>query len=61
MKREIPSNIVAEQSVIGSMFLSKYALQKAIETLNAENFYLDKHGKLFNTIKIYLIKMLLLI
>lgn len=51
MKKEIPNNIEAEQSVIGSMFLSKYALQKAIETLSIENFFLEKHGKIFDCIK----------
>ncbi len=51
MKKEIPNNIEAEQSVLGSMFLSKYALQKAIETLNAQSFYLDKNGKIFDCLK----------
>ena len=51
MKKEIPNDIVAEQSVLGSMFLSKYALQKAIESLNTDSFYLDKHGKIFDSIK----------
>lgn len=51
MKREIPNNIEAEQSVLGAMFLSKYALDKAIETLTADSFYLEKHGKIFNAIK----------
>ena len=47
MNREIPNNIEAEKSVIGAMFLSKVALQKAIESLNNDSFFLDKHGKLF--------------
>ena len=51
MNKEIPNNIEAEQSVIGSMLLSKYALQKAIETLTTDSFFLDKHKKLFNAIK----------
>lgn len=51
MKKEIPNNIEAEQSVIGSMFLSKYALQEAIDELKASNFYLDKHAKIFDCIK----------
>ena len=51
MKKEIPSDIIAEQSVLGSMFLSKYALQKAVEALNVDSFYLDKHGKIFDAIK----------
>ena len=33
MNREIPHNIDAEQSVLGSMFLTKKALQKALELL----------------------------
>ena len=51
MNREIPNNIEAEESVLGSMLLSKYALQKAIETLTKESFYLDKHAKIFEAIK----------
>ena len=34
MNREIPHNIDAEQSVLGSMFLTKKALQKSLELLN---------------------------
>ncbi|MDO4368923.1 MAG: replicative DNA helicase [bacterium] len=51
MKKEIPNNIEAEQSVIGAMFLSKYAIQKAVETLTSDSFFLEKHGKIFNAIK----------
>lgn len=51
MNREVPQNIEAEQSVIGAMLLSKSAIVEAIESLVPENFYLDKHGKLFNIIK----------
>lgn len=51
MNREIPNNIEAEKSVIGAMFLSKFALQKAIEQLSVESFFLDKHGKIFDAIK----------
>lgn len=51
MKREIPNSIEAEQSVIGAMLLSKYALSRASESLSAESFYLDKHGKIFSAIK----------
>ncbi len=51
MKKEIPNNIEAEQSVLGSMLLSKYALQKAIETLTNESFFLEKHAKIFDAIK----------
>ncbi len=49
--RTIPHNIDAEQSVLGSMFLTKKALQKALEGLVAEDFYLDSHCKIFECIK----------
>ena len=51
MNREIPNNIEAEQSVLGAMLLSKYALQKAIEELTKDSFYLDKHSKIFEAIR----------
>ena len=51
MNREIPNNIEAEQSVLGAMLLSKYALQTAIEMLTDESFYLDKHAKIFDALK----------
>lgn len=51
MNREIPHSIDAEQSVIGAMFLTKKALERALETLNGSEFYLDKHAKIFECIK----------
>ena len=50
-EKTMPHNIDAEKSVLGSMFLSKYALQKALEALNKELFYLDAHSKIFEAIK----------
>ena len=50
-ERVMPHNIEAEQSVLGSMFLSKYALQKCIENLESELFYMDNNAKIFETIK----------
>ena len=47
MNKEIPKNIDAEQSVIGSMFLTKKALDKALENLHEDSFYLDSHKKIF--------------
>lgn len=52
MNREIPHNIDAEQSVLGAMFLTKKALQKALELLNGSEFYLDNHSKIFECIKL---------
>ena len=51
MNREVPHNINAEQSVLGSMFLSKKALNKALEVLNGSEFYLDNHSKIYECIK----------
>lgn len=46
----IPHNIEAEKAVLGSMFLSKYALQRALEELSKDLFYIDAHGKIFEVI-----------
>lgn len=50
-EKTIPHNIDAEQSVLGSMFLTKKALQKSLEGLVSEDFYLDSHQKIFEAIK----------
>ena len=47
----IPHNTDAEQSVLGSMFISKKALQKGLEVLNEDIFYLDSHSKIFTAMK----------
>lgn len=49
--RVIPHNINAEQSVLGSMFLTKKALEKGMEVLTDEIFYLDSHSKIFTAMK----------
>ena len=46
----MPNDIAAEQSVIGSMFFSKKALQKCIESLNKDLFYDDRHAQIFECI-----------
>jgi replicative DNA helicase len=48
--RELPNNLDAEQAVIGSMFMSKYALEKACETLTKDSFYFDKNAKIFSAL-----------
>lgn len=50
-EKVLPHNIDAEKSVLGSMFLSKYALQKGIESLTKDLFYLEANGIIFETIK----------
>ena len=50
-ERVLPHNRDAEQAVLGSMFLSKYALQKAIEGIEKETFYMDSNAKIFEVLK----------
>ncbi len=48
--KTIPNDIVAEQSVLGAMFLSPSAIEKATDKLFADSFYLDKHKIIFQSI-----------
>lgn len=43
-----PQNLEAEQSVLGAIFLSKHAMETAIELLTAENFYAKNHQLIFS-------------
>ena len=47
INKEIPHNIEAEQSVLGAMFLSKYALQKAADALTKDSFYSNANSQIF--------------
>lgn len=51
MNRELPKNIEAEKSLLGSMFWSKDSLQKGCEELEKDVFYLESHAKIFEAIK----------
>lgn len=51
MDKGLPNNIEAEKSLLGSVFWSYAALQKACEEMEAEAFYLDSNGKIFEVIK----------
>lgn len=48
--RAVPHNVIAEQSVLGAAFLSKYALQKICDELTKESFYVETHAKIFECI-----------
>ena len=48
--KTIHHDLIAEQSVLGAMFLSKYAIEKATETLTKKSFYDEKNGIIFQTI-----------
>ena len=45
--RELPHNLEAEESVLGACFLSKEALNTAVENLTEASFYDDKNAKIF--------------
>ncbi|WP_084079525.1 replicative DNA helicase [Demequina sp. NBRC 110057] len=49
-----PQNLEAEQSVIGSMLLSKDAMADVIESIRADDFYKPAHEKIFDVaVKLY--------
>lgn len=56
LEKVMPHNIEAEQSVLGAMFLNKYAAQKSVENLNSDVFYLDSHAKIFDVLSTFVEK-----
>lgn len=50
LAQELPFAREVEMSVLGAMLLSEEALYKGLETLKEDDFYLDAHKKIFNTI-----------
>ena len=50
MARSIPSNKEAEQSLLSTMFISKYALDKALDLLSVDDFYYDNNRIIFNSL-----------
>ncbi|TYP57435.1 primary replicative DNA helicase [Thermosediminibacter litoriperuensis] len=45
-----PHNMEAEQSVLGSMLLSREAIYVALERLKSEDFYIEAHRRIFEVI-----------
>ncbi|MGL5648237.1 MAG: DnaB-like helicase N-terminal domain-containing protein, partial [Clostridium sp.] len=48
--KTLPQSIEAEQSVLGSMLISRNAIAPAAEKLEEEDFYRDSHKVLFKSI-----------
>ncbi len=44
-----PQNIEAEQSVLGALMIDKNAIIKVADLISEEDFYKDKHGKIYKT------------
>ena len=49
--KEEPNSIIAEQSVLGSMFISKKARNKACDALTESSFYSKKNATIFQVLK----------
>jgi replicative DNA helicase len=47
LERLTPQNIEAEQSFLGSLLLDKDAIIKVADLLSAEDFYVDKHRRVY--------------
>lgn len=47
MNKELPNNIQVEQEVLGDMLTNKRNVSKFIEKLNIQDFYNDKHKRIF--------------
>lgn len=45
-----PQNIEAEQSVLGGILIENQAINRVMETLNAEDFYREAHRKIFDAL-----------
>ncbi len=50
-ERKLPHNLDAEQSVLGSSFISKDALQKVTEDLDKESFFSSDNAKVYEVLK----------
>lgn len=48
--KNMPYNLDAEKAVLGAAFLSKEALQKICDELDAESFYSDANAKIFSVL-----------
>jgi replicative DNA helicase len=48
LEKPLPNNLEAERSVLGAILLDNHALNTAIETLRADDFFLDQHRRVFS-------------
>jgi|SRR5579859_759730 len=48
LEKPLPNNLDAERSVLGAILLDNNALNTAIETLRADDFFLDQHRRVFS-------------
>ena len=55
---ELPNNIEAEQSVIGSILLSNEIFDEISLLISSKNFYDPMHQKIYNAIENFISKMI---
>ena len=48
LERPLPQNTDAERSVLGAILLDNHTLNTAIEKLKPEDFFDDRHRRIFN-------------
>ena len=49
--KQLPNNLEAEESVLGACFLSTNALNIAVENLDAQDFFDQRHAQIFQALK----------
>src|SRR3974377_2240148 len=47
LEKTLPNNLEAERSILGAILLDDKAIYPALETLKAEDFYLESHRRIF--------------
>ena len=48
--REMPQNVEAEMSVLGVVFLNSHAMEKIMENITEDMFFVDAHKKIFQAL-----------
>ena len=43
-----PQNLEAEESILGGLLVDPESINKIVDLINAEDFYKDAHGKIYN-------------
>ena len=49
VKQEMPKDLVAEKSILGSILLEPESIESASDIINGEDFYLREHGIIYDT------------
>ena len=47
LEKTLPNNLEAERSILGAILLDDKSIYAVLETLKAEDFYLESHRRIF--------------